>query len=69
MSYDKVSKSLIDHVFLSSDLTSSVNYCNIFDDDCFNVSSHRPIVFAIEISNFDCVKPDVNISVNWKRVT
>ena len=42
VSHDKVSKSLNDHVYLSSDLTSSVKYCNILDADCLNVSSHRP---------------------------
>ena len=38
VSYDKSSKSLIDHVIFSSDLINSVRYCNITDDNCFNVS-------------------------------
>ena len=48
VSYDHHNKSLIDHVITSDELVHYIVYCIILDDDCLNVSSHRPIVFKLQ---------------------
>ena len=69
MSYDKSSRSLIDHVIVSDELSLYVKYCKILDDNCINVSCHRPIVFYIEFMSHDCVTHCFDMSVKWHRVS
>ena len=49
VSYDGKHESLIDHVLLSGESYDLVRTCCIVEDDCLNVSSHRPIICSIHI--------------------
>ena len=67
--YDKSSSSVIDHVIVSNELSYFIKYCMILDDNCINVSSHRPIVFNIELICYENVTPCLDVSVKWHRVS
>lgn len=49
MSYNDISQSLIDHIVISQDWVDLVHSCKIIDDDCLNVSCHRPIIASINL--------------------
>jgi len=67
VSYDDRYSSLIDYVFVPTELLYFVTHCEIADDVCLNVSRHRPILCCL---NFE-IHVDDNISdlkkcINWK---
>ena len=76
VSYDKKSEALIDHICIPVEKEYYIQSCEILDDDCLNVSNHRPIVLKILLhtsvasfgtsdnSNFDQTK-----QINWSKVT
>ncbi|KAH3755743.1 hypothetical protein DPMN_190442 [Dreissena polymorpha] len=72
VSYDGVYESVIDYICLSSDCIDLVSHCEILDDDCLNVSRHRPVTVNI---NFPVSDGKFNISeesfkrISWKRAT
>ena len=48
-----------------------IQYCEIVDDQCLNVSRHRPVICRLAIPGLD-IHPTITInpesSINWKRV-
>ena len=56
VSYNGGHESLIDHVIMPIESFDMVRRCRILDDNCLNVSSHRPIVvsFCITDMAFAC---------------
>ena len=49
VSYNAEVESLIDHIVLPIEIVDTVLRCRILDDNCLNVSSHRPIVVSLRI--------------------
>lgn len=70
VSYDNTTETCIDHIIFPSDKLHYVVGCKILDDDCLNVSRHRPVLCSVKIPNFDIVEPVcAQPSINWKKVT
>ena len=47
VSYDGKYRSMIDHIIIPLESVDNVKSCCILDDDCLNVSSHRPIIASM----------------------
>ena len=67
VSYDNQSVSMIDYVLFPVECIDFVMHCEIADDNCLNVSRHRPILCCIKctVSNSKPHIPEHNI--NWKK--
>ena len=75
VSYDNKSSSLIDYIIIPTEKLDCVDYCEIVDGDCLNVSRHRPIVCALRFpiyvdqSYTDTEAMfDTSKAIKWKRV-
>ena len=70
VSYDNSTESLIDHILFPVEKLLYVNQCEICDDDCLNVSRHRPIACQIRIPTFSqwSFGYEGDNSINWKMV-
>jgi exonuclease III len=70
VSYDKTSESLIDHICMPIDKADSIDSCMILDDDCLNVSNHRPVLCSL-LFHFSSVVDDPKDSyrIKWAKVT
>ena len=69
VSYDGRYESLIDHVFLSGESCDLVRSCCIVEDDCLNVSSHRPIICSLCIPAItDKHDNPVFKPIKWKKL-
>ena len=69
VSYNGKSESLIDHILIQSQYQDLINKCCVLDDNCLNVSAHRPILVELsihieKIPNQTCFK-----SIKWNKVT
>ena len=71
VSYNKRLESLIDHAFITADLVQSIFSCRILDDDCLNVSCHRPICIKLRLSAFQHPGhvEHMNKPVKWRKVS
>ena len=69
MSFDNRHKSLIDHIIVSQELSCYIKYCKILDDNSINVSSHRPIVFNIQITLYEYISQNPVLTVKWHTVS
>ena len=71
VSYDNSTESLIDHILFPVEKLLYVNQCEICDDDCLNVSRHRPIACQIRIPTFSqwSFGYEGDNSINWKMVS
>ena len=49
VSYDGSTESLIDHILIPFSCVDFVQSCYIVDDNCVNVSTHRPVVVNLQI--------------------
>ena len=70
VSYDGKCKSLIDFILLPVDKTDCVTECEIVEDNCLNVSTHRPINCSLCIpveGTFDSYTSSNEYNVNWKK--
>ena len=71
VSYDNSTESLIDHILFPVEKLLYVNQCEICNDDCLNVSRHRPIACQIRILTFSqwSFGYEGDNSINWKMVS
>ncbi|MCG7877806.1 MAG: hypothetical protein N0C90_15945, partial [Candidatus Thiodiazotropha endolucinida] len=70
VSYDNSCESLIDHILLPCDKLYYVCDCEIIDNDCLNVSRHRPIFCGIRAPEYQQHPYYSNdLGINWKKVT
>lgn len=71
VSYDNSCESLIDHILLPCDKLYYVCDCEISDDDCLNVSRHRPIFCRIRTPEYQRLPyySSNDISISWRKVT
>ena len=69
VSYDGKYESLLDHIIIPSDKLDLVENCEISEDDCLNVSRHRPVVCQLKIprSQQRQVPLVCEQSINWKK--
>ena len=71
VSYDGSSQTLIDFICTPIEILDLIQYCEIVDDQCLNVSRHRPVICRLAIPGLD-IHPTITInpesSINWKRV-
>ena len=71
VSYDGSSQTLIDFICTPIEILDLIQYCEIVDDQCLNVSRHRPVICRLAIHGLD-IHPTTIInpesSINWKRV-
>ena len=49
VSFDDRSQSMIDHIVVPYECVDLVSSCHILDDDCLNVSTHRPIIVTMQL--------------------
>ena len=49
VSYDGKAESLIDHILVPVECIDLIMSCHIIDDECINVSTHRPIVATLTV--------------------
>ncbi|XP_053388470.1 uncharacterized protein LOC128551599, partial [Mercenaria mercenaria] len=71
VSYNSSRETLIDHILLSQNDIGCVKACFILDENCLNVSNHRPLVCTLAISvneNKATKNINANNSINWKNV-
>ena len=71
VSYDGSSESLIDHIILPIERTDSISKCEILDDNCLNVSRHRPVICSVNIPTLSDVENNSgynNYSINWNKI-
>ena len=71
VTYDNSTESLIDHILFPAEKLLYINECEICDDDCLNVSRHRPIFCQIRLPaytqwSFGC---EGDNTINWKVVS
>ena len=68
VSYDGRYESLLDHIIIPSDKLDLVESCEICEDDCLNVSRHRPVFCQLKLpqNQQHIVSPDCEQSINWK---
>ena len=71
VSYDGHCKSFIDHVIVSSEFVNSISTCCVLDDNCLNVSNHRPIIFNIQCAGYFSSQANSHHkkSVKWHKIT
>ena len=69
VSYDGRYKSLLDHIIIPSDKLDLVESCEICEDDCLNVSRHRPVFCQLKLpqNQQQIVSPVCEQSINWKN--
>jgi hypothetical protein len=70
-SYDDKLETLIDHIFLPVEKVDCVDTCSILDDNCLNVSRHRPVICSLSLpvikeTTYDALS---DYRINWKKVT
>ncbi len=74
VSYDKRSESLIDHICLPVEKQDCIVYCRILDDNCLNVSNHRPVVCSLKLphntnSSYNMFDSNGPYRINWSKVS
>jgi len=70
VSYDNSCQTLIDFICLPSDYTDCITDCIIVDDDCLNVSRHRPVIMQLSLPIYTHVCDDSVTSDNmicWRK--
>ena len=69
VSYDGHCKSFIDYVIVSSEFVNSISTCCVLDDNCLNVSNHRPIIFKVQCAGYFSSQANShhNKSVKWHK--
>ena len=69
VSYDGRYESLLDHIIIPSDKLDLVESCEICEDDCLNVSRHRPVFCQLKLphNQQQIVSPVCEQSINWKK--
>jgi hypothetical protein len=72
VTYDNQFTSTIDYIFMPAEYVDTVAHCEILDDDCLNVSRHRPVLCTVNLplAEEPCdysLQNDSNVS--WKKVT
>ena len=69
VSYDGRYESLLDHIIIPSDKLDLVASCEICEDDCLNVSRHRPVFCQLKLpqNQQQIVSPVCEQSINWKN--
>ena len=66
---------MIDYVCMPLHVTDCIAYAEIVDDDCLNVSRHRPVIAHLSIPNFEIYnkgateQASVTHRINWDNVT
>ena len=71
VSYDNSAESLIDHILFPVEKLLYVNECEICDDDCLNVSRHRPIFCQLRLPAYNLWSSgrESDNNINWKNAT
>ncbi|KAH3826929.1 hypothetical protein DPMN_128856 [Dreissena polymorpha] len=73
VSYDSTCRTTIDYICLPVETADLVLFSEIIDDDCLNVSRHRPVLLCFNVYWFSSLSvPEVcqqKTYINWKRVT
>ncbi|XP_053395834.1 uncharacterized protein LOC128555985 [Mercenaria mercenaria] len=71
VSYDDRFVTLIDHICVPVEKIDCVNLCTILDDNCLNVSRHRPVICSLSLPLVIDMKDDIKSKtrINWKKVT
>ena len=75
VSYDGVYNTLIDFICIPVYLLHCVKKCVIFDDNCLNVSRHRPVLlnivlpFSAERNSLGEPSQYDDVMVNWRKST
>ena len=70
VSYDNRCETLIDYILVPTECTDAILHCEIVDDNCLNVSRHRPVYCCLEIhTHYINAKPtDKEYGINWKKI-
>ena len=70
VSYNGMFETLIDHIFCPVEILDTVISCDILDDDCLNVSNHRPLNVVFKVPHFDQTHMLNNRrkTIKWKRI-
>ena len=73
VSYDNAHQTLIDYILAPAEMIDLCVCCSILDDNCINVSTHRPVLCTFHLPYlFDaCLKScnnDIHC-INWKKAT
>ena len=71
VTYDNSTESLIDHILFPAEKLLYINECEICDDDCLNVSRHRPIYCQIRLPSYSqwSFGSEGDNTINWKVVS
>ena len=62
VSYDGKFQSLIDYISVPVEIFDCVEKCIVLDDDCLNVSRHRPIICYIRLPVVNAYNSDSMLS-------
>lgn len=71
VSYDNRYTTLIDFICAPADFLYCVRACEILDDNCLNVSRHRPVLLSIELPHIQLsdVAEASYQHINWRKAT
>ena len=70
VSYDDSCMSTIDYIVMPFEIIDQITHCEVADDNCLNVSRHRPILCCLGVNVDNAIAHDSYVSkgaINWKR--
>ena len=70
VSYNGMHETMIDHTLCPVEMLDTVISCDILDDDCLNVSNHRPLNVVFKVPYFDqtCILNTKRKTIKWKLI-